>query len=89
MPAKEELTMRQLRQMLRLAHDGVSAREIGRRLGVARSTVQDYLKRTAAAGLIWPLPEETSDEALSNRNNHPICTENEAEPNFSSNVHKV
>ncbi|WP_161915420.1 helix-turn-helix domain-containing protein [Methylosinus sp. C49] len=39
--------------MLRLAHDGLSAREIGRRLGVARSTVQDYLKRTAAAGLIW------------------------------------
>jgi hypothetical protein len=43
MPARSELTMRQLRQMLRLHHDGVSAREIGRTLGVARSTIQDNL----------------------------------------------
>ncbi|HEX3208565.1 MAG TPA: hypothetical protein VHQ91_04230, partial [Geminicoccaceae bacterium] len=41
MPARRELTMRQLRQMLRLAHEGVSARAIGRMLGAARSTVQD------------------------------------------------
>jgi hypothetical protein len=38
MPAKRELTMRQLRYMLRLHHDGLSAREIGRTSGVARST---------------------------------------------------
>ena len=43
----------------------VSAREIGRRLGVARSTVQDNLKRAAAAGLAWPLAEDVTDEALS------------------------
>jgi len=55
MPAKRELTMRQIRQMLRLARDGVSAREIGRTLGVARSTIQDNLKRASAAGLAWPL----------------------------------
>ncbi len=55
MPAKRELSMRQLRHLLRLHHDGVSAREIGRRLGVARSTIQDNLKRAAAAGLKWPL----------------------------------
>jgi hypothetical protein len=67
MSAKRELTMRQLRQMLRLAHDGVSAREIGRRLGVARSTIQDNLKRAAAAGLNWPLPEDLSDDALEKR----------------------
>src|SRR6202162_1878192 len=51
MPAKRELSMRQLRHLLRLHHGGVSAREIGRRLGVARSTVQDNLKRAAAAGV--------------------------------------
>ena len=34
MPAKRELTMRQLQPMLRLHHDGVSARKIGRTLGV-------------------------------------------------------
>ena len=64
MPAKRELSMRQLRNLLRLHHDGVSAREIGRLLGVARSTIQDYLKRAAAAGLKWPLPDEVSDDAL-------------------------
>ena len=48
MPAKRELTMRQLRHLLRLHHEGVSAREIGRRLGVARSTIQDNLKRVAS-----------------------------------------
>jgi IS30 family transposase len=67
MPAKRELTMRQLRQMLRLAHDGVSAREIGRRLGAARSTVQDNLKRAATAGLAWPLPEEMTEDTLERR----------------------
>ena len=50
--------MRQLRYLLRLHHDRVSTREIGRLLGVARSTIQDNLKRAAAAGLQWPLPEE-------------------------------
>ena len=54
----------QLRNLLRLHYDGVSAREIGRLLGVARSTIQDYLKRAAAAGLKWPLPDDASDDAL-------------------------
>ena len=67
MPAKRELTMRQIRQLLRLAHDGVSAREMGRRLGVARSTIQDNLNRAAAAGIVWPLPDDITDEALERR----------------------
>ena len=67
MPAKRELSMRQLRHLLRLHHDGVSAREIGRRLGVARLTIQDNLKRAAAAGLAWPLAEDIAEEALETR----------------------
>ena len=67
MPARRELTMRQLRQMLRLSHDGVSAREIGRRLGAARSTIQDNLGRAQAAGIAWPLPDDLSDEELERR----------------------
>src|SRR4051812_50189079 len=67
MPARRELTMRQLRQMLRLAREGVSAREIGRTLGVARSTVQDNLKRAEAAGLPWPLPAAITDPVLEQR----------------------
>jgi IS30 family transposase len=64
MPAKRELSMRQMRYLLRLHQDGVSAREIGRLLGVARSTIQDSLKRAAAAGLRWPLPDDATDDAL-------------------------
>ncbi len=67
MPAKRRLTMRQLRQMLRLAGSGTSSREIAVVLGVARSTVQDNLKRAALAGLTWPLPGELTDDALEHR----------------------
>jgi transposase len=61
------MSMRQMRQLLRLHHGGVSAREIGRRLGVARSTIQDSLKRAAAAGLAWPLADDLTDETLERR----------------------
>ena len=64
MPAKRKLTMRQLRQMLRLARDGASSREIARVLGVARSTVQENLTRAADVGLSWPLPGDLTDDAL-------------------------
>ena len=67
MPMKRKLTMRELRQMLRLAYGGVSAREIGRVLGIARSTVQENLGRAAQAGLTWPLPAELTDDALAGR----------------------
>src|ERR1700722_17222303 len=67
MPAKRELSMRQFRTLLRLSRDGVSAREIGRRLGVARSTIQENLKRAAAAGLAWPLADDVTDEVLEQR----------------------
>jgi DNA-binding MarR family transcriptional regulator len=67
MPAKRELTMRQIRYTLRLASEGISAREIGRMLGVARSTIQDNLKRAQVAGLVWPLPGELSDAVLEAR----------------------
>lgn len=49
--------------MLRLARDGVSVHQIGRTLGVARSTVRDNLNR-AAAGLTWPLLVEMTDALL-------------------------
>ena len=67
MPAKRKLTMRQLRQMLRLARDGASSREIARVLGVARSTVQENLRRAMGAGLSWPMPGELTDDALEQR----------------------
>lgn len=67
MPAKRRLTMRHMRQMLRLAGDGVSSRDIAVMLGVARSTIQDNLRRATAAGLTWPLPGDLTDEAIEAR----------------------
>lgn len=64
MPAKRELTMKQIRHIMRLSAENVSAREMGRRLGVARATAQNYLARIAKAGLVWPLPEEMTDAVL-------------------------
>ena len=67
MPSKRRLTMRHIRQMLRLSAGGTSVREIAVVLGIARSTVQDNLDRAKAAGLIWPLPGELTDDALEHR----------------------
>jgi transposase len=66
MPAKKRLTMRQLRALLRLKHSGarLSDRTLACRIGVARSTIQDYLARVEAAGLSWPLPDDVTDEVL-------------------------
>ena len=56
--------MRHAREIIRLKFSSVSTHEIARRLGMARSTVREALKRTETAGLSWPLPEEMSDGAL-------------------------
>lgn len=64
MPAKRKLTMRHIRQMLRLTADGVSVRDIAVMLGIARSTVQDNLDRAKAAGLTWPVPGDLTDDVL-------------------------
>ena len=42
----------------------MSTHEIARRLGIARSTVRETLKRAETAGLAWPLPESINDAAL-------------------------
>jgi transposase len=64
MPARRELTMRQIRQMLRLQYERVGERQIARTLGIARSTVQDNLKRALKAGIAWPVPVELTDDIL-------------------------
>ena len=67
MPARRMLTMRHLRRIMRLHHEGLSTREITRAVGLARSTVQDALKRAVAAKLSWPLPDDLTDEVLEAR----------------------
>ena len=42
----------------------MSTHKIARRVGIARSTVRETLKRAETASLAWPLPESTSDAVL-------------------------
>jgi transposase len=57
--------MRQVREILRLKLVGsLATREVGRRVGVAASTVRATLKRFQTSGMSWPLPEELTDAAL-------------------------
>jgi len=54
--------MRKIVEVLRLKHEcGLKHRRIARSVGIARSTVCDYLYRAAAAGLGWPLPESMTE----------------------------
>ncbi len=50
MPA-ERIGMRDAREIIRLKFSSVSTHEIARRLGMARSTVRETLKRARSAGL--------------------------------------
>ena len=58
--------MRRIKQLLTIhfgAGAGASTRAIGRELGIAPSTVREYLSRAAAAGIGWPLPADVTDES--------------------------
>jgi transposase len=47
----ERMSMRHVRECLRLKSAGISTREIARRVGVASSTVRLTLRRCEAAGI--------------------------------------
>lgn len=62
--AAERLSMRKIKEVLRLQAAGHSQRAIATSTGIARSTVSEYLERAAAAGLSWPLPDALTDTEL-------------------------
>lgn len=64
MPA-ERLSMRKIREVLRLSWGGkLSQGVVARSCGMGRTTVREYLQRAQRAGLCWPLPEGISDGDL-------------------------
>jgi len=65
--AAERLSMRKIREVLRLDAAGESQRAIAQSVMVARSTVREYLQRARAAGLGWPLPDDLSESDLEAR----------------------
>ena len=63
MPAKR-LSMRKIKEVLRLNASGMSSRKIAQSLNQSRPSVANYLRRAADAGLKWPLPLGLSDAAI-------------------------
>jgi transposase len=57
----ERLSMRRIREVLRLRHQGLTERVIARMLGVSNGVVRGYARRARLAGLTWPLPESLDD----------------------------
>lgn len=62
--AAERLSMRKLREILRLSTLGLSRRAIGRSLNISHNTVGTYLDRAALAGVRWPECAALDDAAL-------------------------
>jgi hypothetical protein len=64
MPA-ERLSMRQIREVLRLCFESrLPQRAVARSLGLGQGTVSGYLSRARATGIAWPLPEDLDDARL-------------------------
>ena len=63
--AGERVSMRSVRQLLRLAWEAKQSQAaVGRACGLSKGAVNKYLRLAALAGLKWPLPENLDDEAL-------------------------
>ena len=57
--------MRRIKEVLRLKFElGLGQRQIARSCSLGQATVNDYLRRAAAAGLQWPLTEEWDDNRI-------------------------
>ena len=66
--ANKGLSMRKVREVLRLRHvAGLSGRAIARSLKLSPTTVKRYIGRAEEAGLSWPLPESLDDAQLERR----------------------
>jgi len=68
----KRLTMRKIREALRLRASGLSTRKIATSLGVGQSTASEYLQRIERAALSWPLASDMTDAVLEALLFHPI-----------------
>jgi transposase len=60
--------MRKVTEVLRLKYVlGLSQRDAAASCGISQSVVHDYLRRAAAAGISWPLPEGLTEAAIEQR----------------------
>lgn len=61
---REKVSMRKIREVLRLKAMKLSVRQIAESVDLGPTTVYDYLRRAKARGLSWPLPEGLDDAEL-------------------------
>ena len=61
---RRRLPLRKINEVLRLTAQGLSRRQVSQSVGLARSTVADYVERARLAGLSWPLPEGLDGDML-------------------------
>jgi transposase len=77
--AKERLSMRKVREVLRLKWEqGLSNRDISVSCLLSASTVFEYVHRARAVGLHWPLDPSVTDEQLERRLFPPPLSPQEA-----------
>ena len=60
--------MRKIRDVLRLTRAlGMSRRLVGEATGIGKTSVGEYVRRAAVAGLGWPIADEIDDAELERR----------------------
>ena len=64
---RKKLSMRKIKEVMRLNASGLSIRKISRSCNIPRSTVNDYPDRFSFAGLSWPLDPDLNDDQLNER----------------------
>jgi transposase len=78
--AREHLTMRKVREILRLKYEqDLNNRDIAASCRISPSTVSEYVTRARTAGVVWPLPTDMSDADLEVRLFPPASSEERAE----------
>src|SRR3977135_1919960 len=88
MPA-ERLSMRKVRDVLRLKHTlGMSFRQISEATGVGKTVVGEYVRRAGVIGITWPVPEEIDDAELERRL-FPVAGDGTAAPRSAIDWRKV
>src|SRR5258705_13616697 len=57
--ARMRMSMRKIREVLRLTHElGLSVREVREATGVGKTAVSEYVRRAKVVGITWPIPPE-------------------------------
>ena len=66
--AKMRMSMRKIREVLRLTHElGLSVRQVRKATGVGKTAVCEYVSRARVIGITWPIPPEVTDAELERR----------------------